>query len=212
MHLDLVVKWLQKALLHPLPGKESHLRMSPLPVDVRRFVQPAPVPHKKSGVLLLFYPRADGVYFPLIKRPSYTGVHSDQVGLPGGKAEPDDPDIIRTALREAEEEIGIDAGKVTVLGTLSDLYIPSSSYVVTPVLGYMKEAPSFVPDSREVSKILETQLTALVNPSLKKQTQLKAGNGLELYTPYFDVYGEVVWGATAMILNELIDLLDQNRK
>lgn len=209
MHLDFVVDLLQKALLHPLPGKESHLRMSPLPVDWRRFTSTVTSSYKKSGVLLLFYPKEAGVFFPLIKRPSYPGIHSDQVGLPGGKAEPEDPDIIRTALREAEEEIGIDAGKVTVLGTLSDLYIPSSSYVVTPVLGYMKEAPSFVPDSREVSKILETQLTALVNPSLKKQTQLKAGNGLELYTPYFDVYGEVVWGATAMILSELIDLLDQ---
>lgn len=211
MHLDILLEVLQEALNCPLPGRESHLRMSPLPIDVRRFTTPLPQAHKKSAVLILFYPREQGVFFPLIKRPSYPGIHSDQVGFPGGKVEPEDPDVTFTALREAQEEIGIDASKVVVLGSLSDLYIPSSSFLVTPVLGFMTETPRFVPDEREVSRIIPTQLTSLFQQELKKHTQLQVGKGLELYTPYFDISGEVVWGATAMILSELIDLLDQKR-
>jgi 8-oxo-dGTP pyrophosphatase MutT (NUDIX family) len=203
-----------KALLHQaftkeLPGKEAHVNMAPQPLDLRRFTSIFAEPPKKSGVLLLFYPDEGAVYFPLIKRPQYPGVHSGQVGFPGGKMEPSDPDILFTALREAEEEIGIDAGKVEVLGRLSDLYIPTSNFLVTPVVGFIQEKPSFVPEQREVARIITTEVISLFHPEVRKQTQLAVGGGMYLDTPYFAVEEEVVWGATAMILSELIQILGE---
>jgi 8-oxo-dGTP pyrophosphatase MutT (NUDIX family) len=131
------------------------------------------------------------------------------VGFPGGKMEPSDPDILFTALREAEEEIGIDAGKVEVLGCLSDLFIPTSNFLVTPVVGLIQEKPNFVPEQREVARIITTEVISLFHPEVRKQTQLAVGGGMYLDTPYFAVEEEVVWGATAMILSELIQVLDQ---
>jgi 8-oxo-dGTP pyrophosphatase MutT (NUDIX family) len=123
--------------------------------------------------------------------------------------EPTDPDILFTALREAEEEIGIDAGKVEVLGRLSDLYIPTSNFLVTPVVGFIQEKPNFVPEQREVARIITTEVISLFNPEVRKQTQLALGGGMYLDTPYFAVEEEVVWGATAMILSELIQILGE---
>lgn len=208
MQIDLLKELLIGALQNPLPGKEAHLHMSPQPVDIRRFSEKIPDNHRKSGVLLLFYPEAGNGFFPLIKRPVYSGVHSGQVALPGGKVEPSDPDVIFTALREAEEEIGIDAEKVEVLGRLSDLYIPTSNFLVSPVIGFLSNTPSFIPEQKEVSRIIRTEVHAIFQPEIKKRTHLELGKGIRLDTPYFEIDGEIVWGATAMILSELLHLLE----
>ena len=210
MNLDQLRLLLQQALAQDLPGREAQLKMSPLPVDWRRFSLDAPATAKKSAVLLLFYPEASGVYFPLIKRPNYPGAHSGQVSFPGGKVEPSDPDLVYTALREAEEEIGIDAGKVEVLGRLTDLYIPTSNFLVSPVLGFLEETPRFVPEAREVERIIPTAMSMVGQPQIRQRTTLPIGEGRHLETPYFALDGEVVWGATAMILSELLQLLEQN--
>ena len=203
---------LQQALAQDLPGREAQLKMSPLPVDWRRFSLDAPATAKKSAVLLLFYPEESGVFFPLIKRPSYPGAHSGQVSFPGGKVEPNDPDLVYTALREAEEEIGIDAGKVEVLGRLTDLYIPTSNFLVSPVLGFLEEKPRFVPEVREVERIMPTAISTVGQPQVRQRTTIPIGEGRQLETPYFALDGEVVWGATAMILSELLQLLEQNTR
>jgi 8-oxo-dGTP pyrophosphatase MutT (NUDIX family) len=210
MNLDQLRILLQQALAQDLPGREAQLKMSPLPVDWRRFSLDAPATAKKSAVLLLFYPEASGVFFPLIKRPSYPGAHSGQVSFPGGKVEPSDPDLVFTALREAEEEIGIDASKVEVLGRLTDLYIPTSNFLVSPVLGFLNETPRFVPEAREVERIIPTAMSMIGHPQIRQRTLVPIGEGRHLETPYFALDGEVVWGATAMILSELLQLLEQN--
>lgn len=210
MNLDQLRILLQHALAQDLPGREAQLKMSPLPVDWRRFSLDAPATAKKSAVLLLFYPEASGVYFPLIKRPSYAGAHSGQVSFPGGKVEPDDPDLVYTALREAEEEIGIDPGKVEVLGRLTDLYIPTSNFLVSPVLGFLEETPRFIPEAREVERIIPTAMSMVGQPQIRQRTYVPIGEGGQVETPYFALDGEVVWGATAMILSELLQLLEQN--
>ena len=97
-----------------LPGKEAQLLMAPQPIDPRRIAAKVPEDHRKSGVLLLFYPDASTIYFPLIKRPQYPGAHSGQVALPGGKVEEGDPDVVFTALREAEEERGVQESMQTL--------------------------------------------------------------------------------------------------
>jgi 8-oxo-dGTP pyrophosphatase MutT (NUDIX family) len=207
MEIDQLKKLLVQALKQPLPGKTAHLLMSPQPVDVRRFSIEVPQNHRKSGVLLLFYPNSGKGFFPLIKRPVYPGVHSGQVALPGGKMEAEDPDVIFTALREAEEEIGIDAAKVEVMGRLSDLYIPASNFLVSPVIGFLEEIPRFVPEQKEVSRIISTSVLEISRPDIRKRRLLELGAGIRLDTPFFYIDGEVVWGATAMILSELLCLL-----
>jgi len=211
MEIDRLKNLLNQALQKPLPGRNAHLLMSPQPVDFRRFSLEVPQNHRKSAVLLLFYPDLGKGFFPLIKRPIYSGVHSGQVALPGGKMEKNDPDVIFTALREAEEEIGVDACKVEVLGRLSDLYIPVSNFLVSPVVGFLEDLPRLVPEQKEVSKIISTSVQDMVRPELKKRTYLELGGGIRLDTPFFDIDGEVVWGATAMILSELLCLLREEQ-
>lgn len=207
MNHDELIAFLKDRLRHPLPGKEAHLQMAPQPIDLRRFDPKVPHHHRKGAVLLVFYPGRSEVLFPLIKRPVYKGVHSGQIALPGGKMDPGDTDIIHTALREAQEEVAVNAERVQILGKLTDLYIPTSNFLVTPVIGAIHEVPEFVPEIREVDMILPTQLDFILNSKRRQRTILKINQELELDTPYFDLHGEIVWGATAMILSELAHLL-----
>jgi 8-oxo-dGTP pyrophosphatase MutT (NUDIX family) len=207
MVFEQLIRILENRLGEPLPGKAAHLQMSPQPVDFRRFEANLPSNHRKSGVLVLFFPEGDRTFFPLIKRPEYPGVHSGQVAFPGGKMEPDDLSIIHTALREAEEEVGIAPSEVKILGRLSDLYIPTSNFLVSPILGFCETRPVFTPEVKEVSRIIAADFFRLFDPEVRKQKILDLSPSFSLDTPYFDIDGEVVWGATAMILSELVHLI-----
>jgi 8-oxo-dGTP pyrophosphatase MutT (NUDIX family) len=207
MKFEKLILGLESALKAPLPGKNAQIEMSPVPIDLRRFEVNFPGDHRKSGVLILFYPDRGSIFFPLIKRPEYPGFHSGQVALPGGKMELSDANIIETALREAEEEIGLDRMKVNVLGSLSDLYIPVSNFLVSPVIGFLEKRPELVPEEKEVSRIIPAELPNLLKPEIRKKKILDLGRNINLDTPYFEIDGEVVWGATAMILSELIQVV-----
>lgn len=207
MEFDRLIQLLERVLRSPLPGKSAQMIMSPFPIDRRRFETVLQNDHRKSGVLILFYPDKNDAYFPLIKRPEYVGFHSGQVAFPGGKMEIGDKDIIQTALREAEEEIGVDRRQVQVLGRLSELYIPTSNFLVSPVIGFLEKQPDFIPEAKEVSRVIQTELPYLLKPEIKKRKILNLGPNINLDTPYFEIDGEVVWGATAMILSELIHIL-----
>lgn len=192
MDFDRLIRHLEIKLKEPLPGKKAHLLMSPKPVDFRRFEETWPETHRKSGVLILFYPGLTGSLIPLIKRPEYLGAHSGQVAFPGGKMEPQDPSIIDTALREAKEEIGIDPSQVSILGTLSDLFIPTSNFLVSPVVGFSEVQPAFVPEAKEVSRIIPTAVFGLFDPLVRKQKILQINPEFQLDTPYFEIDGEMV--------------------
>ena len=193
----------------PLPGKVAHLDMAPQPVDMRRFEGQFRDKPRSSGVLLLLYPENGEIYFPLIKRPEYLGVHSGQIALPGGKMELEDETIIHTAISEAEEEIGISRHSVQVIGQMSELYIPTSNFLVSPVIGFLEEKPILVPEEKEVQRIISTSLKGLLDKAIRKRKKLDLASGFQLDTPYFEIDGEVVWGATAMILSELSFLLSE---
>jgi 8-oxo-dGTP pyrophosphatase MutT (NUDIX family) len=202
-----VLSFLEKGLNLPLPGKDAQMLMSPRPVDMRRFDPPMTVNQRKGAVLILFYPENHHAFFPLIKRPVYQGIHSGQIALPGGKMESGDVDVIQTALREASEEVGIYPEKVRVLGQISDLYIPASNFLVSPILGFCESKPTFVPEIREVEQIISTALSDLFIPELQKRKFLEVGPDFMIDAPYFKIDEEMVWGATAMILSEVIQLL-----
>jgi 8-oxo-dGTP pyrophosphatase MutT (NUDIX family) len=196
---------LQHDLQQPLPGRTAQFHMAPQP---RLGAELDEMPHpnaRKSSVLLLFYPYADTVYFPLILRPTYPGIHSGQVGLPGGGFEAGDGDLIHTALREAHEEIGVDPAQISILGQLSTLYIRPSNNLVLPVVGWSAERPTFIPDPREVALLVEASLLEFLDPA-NRRTEVWELQNRTANVPLFGIQNQVIWGATAMILGELLAL------
>ena len=193
-------------VLEDLPGQEAHDIMMPsirrsMPMDLSK------IPNAKlSSVLLLLYPSKGRILFPLTKRHDYNGTHGGQISLPGGKLE-EKESRIQTALREAEEEIGVDRNQVEVIGSLTEMYIQPSNFKVLPVLGILNEPPSFVKEEFEVEKILEVSVEEVIGTSNHKVMDMPVRNMTLKDTPYFDIQGHIVWGATAMILSELAMLL-----
>ncbi|MDH5380675.1 MAG: CoA pyrophosphatase, partial [Cyclobacteriaceae bacterium] len=116
--------------------------------------------------------------------------------------------IVHTALREAREEIGINDKDVTILGQLTELFIPVSNYIVYPVLGYMNYQPKLIPEEREVKQVLEVNLSHLLEAERIKRKKIEI-RGYTIDTPYFDLENQFVWGATAMILSELKELIGE---
>lgn len=159
----------------------------------------------KAGVLILIFPRKGELSTLLIKRTEYPGPHSGQISLPGGKTEETDKSQIITAIRETGEETGIDTRKITVLGTLTPLYIPVSNLEVLPVVGYTDSQPEFRIDSKEVEYLIHIPLQHLGENKLKKEKKLEI-NGSTIIAPGYEINNEFVWGATAMILSEFIDV------
>lgn len=209
MKLSDVLKRLERNLQQPLPGREGQLIMAPEPIDHARFSYEKKEGARKGAVLILFYPHAEGCRIPFIKRPIYKGVHSGQVSFPGGKWEPDDSGLDFTAKRETEEEIGVDQSKIEIFGQLSDLFIAPSNFSVSPYLGFMKETPAFDPDPREVHRVIECEFSYLIDRSIRKRKKMEARNVPNMDVPYFDIDEEVVWGATAMMLSELMLIWDR---
>jgi 8-oxo-dGTP pyrophosphatase MutT (NUDIX family) len=152
-------------------------------------------------VMILLYEEKGKIKFPLIKRPEYLGAHSGQISFPGGKAE-EGEDSIQTALRECEEEVGIERNQVIVIGKLSDFFVMPSNFMVTPVIGFLETNPTFKPDAREVARIIETDLDDIIADNAMKQKEILAAGKFKMHAPHFEIDNEIVWGATAMMLNE----------
>lgn len=146
----------------------------------------------------------------LMLRPEYAGVHSGQVSFPGGRREPNDTDLVATALREFNEETGAPIHSIETIGALTPVYIPPSRSLVSPFVGIASNAGPFAPDPREVAELIEAPLSLLLRDDiLKRREQHIAIMGRQMEIPYFDVMGHVVWGATAMMIAELRELLRQ---
>jgi 8-oxo-dGTP pyrophosphatase MutT (NUDIX family) len=196
---------LQHDLQQPLPGRSAQYNMAPQPRPGAE-LDDSPHPNaRQSSVLILFYPYADTVYFPLILRPTYPGVHSGQVGLPGGGFEQGDGDLIHTALREAQEEIGVDPAQVHILGQLTNLYVRPSNNLVLPVVGWAAERPAFLPDPHEVALLIEASLLEFLDPA-NRRTEVWELAKRTANVPLFGVQNQTIWGATAMMLGELLAL------
>lgn len=205
--LDLINK-ISKQLDHPLPGQEAQYRMA---TAFRYKREPAPPTATDAGVLALFYPKEEQWHIVLIERASRhpQDRHRGQISFPGGRYEPSDPSLEFTALREAEEEVGVDRSTVKVLGKLTNLYIPVSNFLVHPYVGFTETPPSFEPQPSEVAAILEVPFDHfLTEQNIRKMDMTVQGNLRLKDVPYFDIGGKVLWGATAMMISELLALLD----
>lgn len=207
MNIDELIRITQRAMEGPLPGRTAQLKMA----SMRRIQEFLKVPVNPlatlSSVLLLFYPLGNSVGLVFILRPEYGGVHGGQISLPGGKKEEEDASCIETALRESQEEIGILPEQVKILGKLTDLYIPPSNYLVTPIIGYSSERPMFMGDPLEVERVIEVDISELLNPASVQVLKFKTRVGITFKAPCYKVNGVQIWGATAMIISEFIELI-----
>lgn len=199
-------KQLKDRLAEELPGETAHLKMaSNVRLNELRFKSDRSEA-RLSSVLILLYYKDNEIFTSFILRPKYDGVHSGQIAFPGGRKEKEDDSEIETALREAKEEVNIESSRIEVLGKLSDMYIPPSNYLVTPVVACSDSQPDFVPQESEVDAIIEASISFLFDESLIKQKEMQVRN-VKIDARYFEVGSHVIWGATAMILNELKELI-----
>ncbi|MFH0896393.1 MAG: CoA pyrophosphatase [Bacteroidota bacterium] len=199
------INWLENRFSLPLPGKDAHMIMSPKirPPGLETLTQPT---YKESSVLILFYPENGEWHLPFILRNDIGGPHKAQISFPGGKKEMYDENVIATALREAQEEVGIIPDDVRILGQLTDLFVPPSNFMVHPVVGYIDYIPDFIPDPKEVQKVLTTPLKMFLNTNAVNEKVVMSFQGFPISAPYFDLHGHTLWGATAMMMSELIEI------
>jgi 8-oxo-dGTP pyrophosphatase MutT (NUDIX family) len=163
---------------------------------------------KKAGVLVLLYPDHNlQTHLVLILRKTYEGVHSAQVGFPGGRLEKKDASIAHTAIRETFEEIGVPTHQVKILKALTELYIPPSNFTVYPFLGIARATPTFKIQEDEVEEVIEVPLSHFLGEPNMIMTSVTTSYKIDVQVPAFQLNGHIVWGATAMMLSELKDLL-----
>lgn len=164
------------------------------------------------GVLMLLYPHEGEWFMPFIQRPAYEGLqnHGGQIALPGGGQEPEDASRKYTALRETQEEIGVFVPEIQVVGELTEIYIPPSDSIVNPFVAIHEERPIFSPDPQEVALLHEIPLRTLLDAQNHKVKYDTFGTPHKWRIPYYDANGVVIWGATAMMLAEFLEVLEKS--
>lgn len=201
------INLLEEALQAGLPGQSAQLLMAPAHRDELIRNSAGIGNARRSAVLILLFPDENqALSTAFIKRMEYEGVHSGQVAFPGGKYEEEDKDLIATALREANEEAGIRPDTVRVFGTLSDLFVPPSNFIISPVLACSLNKPVFTPDRTEVAEIFTLPLSHFTDHSNIVERDFHPRSGNPVRVPGYQAGDYFIWGATAMILSELIAL------
>ncbi len=203
-------RYLSDRLLHPLPGLNSQLKMSVKPVSTFVNDKEKNWPARPASVLVLFYPHQEEIYLVLIKRSGQVRHHQHQISLPGGQQE-ENESLEQAAIREAEEEINVDPTRVKLVGRLTPFYIKISNYCLYPMVAITDLRPDFRPNPQEVAEIIELPLAHLLNSKNRKEER-QWRRGQTVLVPFFEFNGYKIWGATAMVLAELIELLSEKEK
>ncbi len=198
---DGFISKLSQSLRKDLPGPESQFKMAP---ELR--LENSHGLFRNAAVMILLYRNGERWHLVLMRRPEYAGAHSKQVSLPGGKHEGRDPDLEATALRETHEELGIDNSAIRIIGELSKLHIPVSGINVSPFVGVYPEKPVFCPEPSEVAYLIEVPLSDLLSPANVRE-ELRTLVNKPVRVPYYQIGKEQIWGATAMILSEFLDVV-----
>ncbi len=206
---DLTIEFLINALKDNLPGIEAHNRMMP---KSRSLDQSNKInrPSIESAVLVLLLNYENIIHLCLIKRNPFLKVHPGEISFPGGKVETGETSNEYTALRETNEEIGVDINDILVIGKLTDIYIPVSNFVIHPVIGYYKGKPKFTINKSEVEEIIIIPFFEFLTPdNISMETILSKNTGIEV--PCYKINNNIIWGATAMIISELCQIIVSHR-
>jgi 8-oxo-dGTP pyrophosphatase MutT (NUDIX family) len=198
---------IQAALSGTLPGHAAHNRVMSYPRSTAyeaRLLQPPP---KESAVLMLLFPKGHQLQTLFIERPANQGTHSGQLAYPGGRLE-EGEDHLTAALRESQEEVGLDPNRVEILGSLSPLYIPPSHFVVQPYVGFLVEEYPWKINPHEVVRVLPFSIEKLMTPdSLITQSVPIQQGGRSIEVQGYAIENRFMWGATAMIVHEFVEVM-----
>jgi 8-oxo-dGTP pyrophosphatase MutT (NUDIX family) len=204
------LRYVPKLIEAKLPAIDAHIKMAPL--ERLESLKNINIDNKNpriAAVLMLFYPKNHRTHLVLIVRNSYKGIHSAQIAFPGGKYEFEDENYAKTALRETHEEVGIHPDKIQILKSFTELYIPPSNFMVHPFLGISNEELVFIPEPAEVANIIELPLSVFLDDALVTETNLSTSYADNISVPAFKIEEHIVWGATAMMLSELKEVLKE---
>lgn len=200
--------YLKKRIQKPLPGEEAQKKMAPQPLDPE-FVIPTEKtdsPHP-SGVLIPLFPDDNQQLRVILTLRTQSIRHAGQISFPGGRQEIGES-LIETALRETNEEVGISPADVQIAGAITPLYLHKTSNKITPFVGFLEAEPTLVPNPNEVEETIVTPLDALLNNNTLKRKEWE----LKITTfdvPYWDIHETPLWGATAMMMSELLELYSE---
>lgn len=194
-----------------LPGEAIQLKMAPIERLIELKTKARELNSaRRAGVLALFYPNSNmETCLILILRKTYKGVHSAQIGFPGGKFEDQDVNLEATALRETEEEVGVPREVVSVIKELTEIYIPPSNFFVQPFIAITAKTPNFIAQEEEVEALIEVPLSHFMDDAILTTKVLSTSYATDIDVPAFLLNGHIVWGATAMMLSEVRELLKQ---
>lgn len=208
MKTDYFLEQIQRSLNTSLPGIEAHKLLTPGKRPLTRDEVPRLDEYRQSAVAVICFPIENIIHSILIQRPDYNGNHGGQISFPGGKRELTDRSLEQTARRETQEEIGWKLSEKNCLGKLTELFIPVSKFSVQPYLYFCEEIQPFHPDIREVEEVIHFPLEELKKETAIKSKSIRMTSGITLKeVPYFDLNQRVVWGATAIILSELREMI-----
>lgn len=201
---------LKELLAKELPGESAHQIMAPTSRPLSSFAKENASSYRESSVAVLLMHLENAIEIVLIQRPEYEGNHSGQISFPGGKRDENDADLYQTAIRECFEEIGVELSDQEYIGALTPVFIPVSSFHVEANLFYLNQVPIFKKDEREVDSIFTIKLDELLDEQNIKTTIIQLPNNLKMNdVPYFDLENKIIWGATALILSELKEIMKQ---
>ena len=205
---------IKQKLSKPLPGVASHLKLAPK-ARVSELINfnGNETNAKKSAVMILLYQEGDELKVIFIKRGMYVGIHAGQIAFPGGKYEDSDINLENTALREVEEEIGIPASAINVLGRLTDIYVSKSNFIISTFVGLLKQKPFFVKSEREVAEIYEIDLKLFFEDNIIFEKDfIVPSSQSSVRALYYKIENIDIWGASAMVMTEFIDIISQTKK
>lgn len=209
MTLPKDIQVIKQNLTGELPGEAAHLAMLPFRQATSTLLKSVQE-YRESAVAILLFHENEILKSVLIERPTYNGTHSGQMAFPGGKKDPEDVDLIATALREMHEEIAFLDDNIVHLGQLTRVFIPVSKFLVYPHLFYSQNVYTFTPDPKEVAQIVIFPLYDICEPSNIKTTIIPLDSGTNMKNvPCFEIAGKQVWGATALMMGELKELLSK---
>jgi 8-oxo-dGTP pyrophosphatase MutT (NUDIX family) len=204
------VSFFQNLLNQELPGEDAHITMSPpyrgrySKQQIEKFLP------KTSAVLLLFHQLSNEWHIVLTERKKYEGVHSGQISFPGGRQEHNES-FLETALRETKEEIGVDTHKFSIVGNLTELYVPPSNFIIYPFVAYSLEKLNFQKEDKEVEEIINVPISFFLDDSNRTFQKVKVAQNMMIEVPAFVYQERVIWGATAAILAEILHLIKQTK-